>query len=175
MAALGLLAKGPASGYDLLKIFDRSMVNVWSATQGQLYAELNKLANDGLIEVAEVGQRGRKEYIITAAGRSALQAWLGSLVDDPPLRDAGLLRVFLLGEVDDHQAREFLERAARRAQESLDSLRVLQNSTEWTNGDSMFFGRVALEHGLRRYAMEVEWAQWALLELDDRRADRAAR
>ncbi|MDT0478147.1 PadR family transcriptional regulator, partial [Streptomyces sp. DSM 41014] len=49
MAALGLLAQHPGSGYDLLKRFEKSMANVWPATQSQLYGELNKLAAAGLI------------------------------------------------------------------------------------------------------------------------------
>ena len=62
MRALGLLAQHPGSGYDLLKQFEKSMANVWPATQSQLYGELNKLADGGLIEVTAVGPRGRKEY-----------------------------------------------------------------------------------------------------------------
>ena len=38
------------------------MANVWPATQSQLYGELNKLADAGLIEVSDIGPRGRKEY-----------------------------------------------------------------------------------------------------------------
>ena len=47
IAALGLLAQHPGSGYDLLKRFEKSMANVWPATQSQLYGELNKLADAG--------------------------------------------------------------------------------------------------------------------------------
>ncbi|MGB0972936.1 MAG: PadR family transcriptional regulator, partial [Mycobacterium sp.] len=36
-ATLGLLAQRPGSGYDLLKRFEKSMANVWPATQSQLY------------------------------------------------------------------------------------------------------------------------------------------
>ena len=70
-AALGLLAQHPGSGYDLLKRFEASMANVWPATQSQLYGELNKLADAGLIEVTDVGPRGRKAYRVTEAGRAA--------------------------------------------------------------------------------------------------------
>src|ERR1700760_4759853 len=108
MAARGLLAQPPDSGYDLLKRFEESIANVWPATQSQLYGELNKLADAGLIEVSDVGPRGRKEYRITEAGRAELQRWVMSPEDDPPLRDASLLRVFLLGEVDQDQARRHL-------------------------------------------------------------------
>ena len=50
------------------------MANVWPATQSQLYGELNKLADAGLIVVSDIGPRGRKEYRITEAGRHAVIA-----------------------------------------------------------------------------------------------------
>src|SRR6185312_12502452 len=108
MAALGLLAQQPASGYDLLRTFEKSMANVWPATQSQLYGELNKLADAGLIEVADIGPRGRKEYRVTAAGRTELRRWIGDPSDDPPLRRPDLLRVFLLGELSPTAARRYV-------------------------------------------------------------------
>ena len=99
IAALGLLAQQPGSGDDLLKQFENSMANVWPATQSQLYSELNKLADGGLIEVSDVGPRGRKVYRITAAGRAELRRWVAHPHDDPPYRSAALLRVFLLGQI----------------------------------------------------------------------------
>ncbi len=76
MAALGLLAQRPGSGYDLLKTFEKTMANVWPATQSQLYGELNRLADTGLIEMTDIGPRGRKEYRITRAGRAELRRWV---------------------------------------------------------------------------------------------------
>ena len=113
-AALGLLAQQPGSGYDLLKRFENSMANVWPATQSQLYGELNKLADAGLIEVTDIGPRGRKEYRVTKAGREDLLRWMTAADDDPPFRSAGLLRVFLLGEMPPDLARAHVV-AARRA------------------------------------------------------------
>src|SRR6201991_2334476 len=88
IAALGLLAQQPGSGYDLLRIFEKSMANVWPATQSQLYGELNKLADAGLIEVSDIGPRGRKEYRITQDGRRELGRWIADTEDDPPFRSA---------------------------------------------------------------------------------------
>ena len=74
IAALGATGRrNPGSGYDLLKHFEKSMANVWPATQSQLYGELNKLADAELIEVSAIGPRGRKEYRITEAGRAELR------------------------------------------------------------------------------------------------------
>ena len=74
-AVLGLLADRTASGYDLMKLFDVSLANVWPATQSQLYSELGKLAEAGLIDVSAEGPRGRKEYTITEKGRAELRRW----------------------------------------------------------------------------------------------------
>lgn len=54
-AVLGLLAESPASGYDLMKMFNASLANVWPATQSQVYGELTKLTTAGLVEVAAHG------------------------------------------------------------------------------------------------------------------------
>ena len=168
MAALGLLAQQPGSGYDLLKTFEKSMANVWPATQSQLYGELNKLADGGLIEVTHVGPRGRKEYRITQAGRTELRRWMTDPEDDPPFRDAALLRVFLLGELDPDQPRRHMVAVAEHADSEVKRLQALSDSIDWTDDDGMFFGRAALEYGLRRAAMEAEWARWVIGEIDRR-------
>jgi DNA-binding PadR family transcriptional regulator len=144
------------------------MANVWPATQSQLYGELNKLADTGLIEVADIGPRGRKEYRITRAGRAELQRWVMSPQDDPPFRDASLLRVFLLGEIEPEQARRHMVAVAEHADSEVKRLRALSDSIDWSDGDSLFFGRAALEYGLRLGAMEGRWARWVIGELDKR-------
>ena len=149
IAALGLLAQHPGSGYDLLKRFEKSMANVWPATQSQLYGELNKLADAGLIEVSEIGPRGRKEYRITEAGRAELLRWVPNPQDDPPYRSAALLRVFLLGEIPADEAREHMIAVAEHADAEVKRLEQLRDSIEWTDGDAYFYGRAALEYGLR--------------------------
>jgi len=169
MAALGLLPQQPGSGYDLLKTFEKSMANVWPATQSQLYGELNKLADSGLIEVADIGPRGRKEYRITRAGRAELQRWMMNPQNDPPFRDASLLRVFLLGEIEPEQARRHMVAVAEHADSEVKRLKALGDSIDWSDGERLFFGRAALEYGLRLGAMEGQWARWVIGELDKRR------
>jgi DNA-binding PadR family transcriptional regulator len=169
IAALGLLAQEPGSGYDLLKHFEKSMANVWPATQSQLYGELNKLAATGLIEVSDIGPRGRKEYRITDAGRAELRRWVTNPQDDPPFRSAGLLRVFLLGEVPPEQARNHALAMAEHAEAEVKRLKRLRASINWTaDDDGSFYGLAALEYGLRMNAMQADWASWLAREIDER-------
>src|SRR3954465_13594255 len=96
-ALLGLLADGNASGYDLLKLFETSLANVWPATQSQIYTELTELAGSGLITVAAEGPRGRKEYALAHEGLAELRHWLTETRPQRNTRSDILLRVFFLG------------------------------------------------------------------------------
>ena len=168
IAALGLLAQGPGSGYDLLKQFEKSMANVWPATQSQLYGELNKLADAELIEVSDIGPRGRKEYRITDAGRAELRRWVANPEADPKFRSAEVLRVFLLGEIPREQARSHMVTVAAYADAEVRRLEEFRDSIDWTDDEDSFYGRAALEYGLRLYAMEADWARWLVKEIDAR-------
>lgn len=169
MAALGLLAQHPGSGYDLLKRFEKSMANVWPATQSQLYGELNKLAAAGLIEVSNIGPRGRKEYRATPAGRTELLRWINNPQNDPPERSAELLRVFLLGELPRDEARAHLRALAEHSDGEVERLKALEASINWTDADD-FFGHAALEYGLRMNAMQAAWARWVVAEMEKHQA-----
>ncbi|MFC7267315.1 PadR family transcriptional regulator, partial [Streptomyces lutosisoli] len=96
-ALLGLLSERPASGYDLLKLFETSLATAWPATQSQIYTELTKLAGTGLINVAAEGPRGRKEYALTDEGLAELRHWLTETKPQRNTRSDILLRVFFLG------------------------------------------------------------------------------
>lgn len=147
------------------------MANVWPATQSQLYGELNKLAADGLIEVTDIGPRGRKEYEVTEAGRAELVRWVTNPQDDPPHRSAPLLRVFLLGEIPPDQAREHVMAFAEHADAELARLQLLRKAlTPWGDSDAEFYGGAALEYGLRVAAMEGDWARSLVRAIDERKA-----
>jgi PadR family transcriptional regulator, regulatory protein AphA len=103
-ALLGILREGPASGYDLLQVFKLSLQSTWPATQSQIYTELTKLADGGLLAVTAHGPRGRKEYTLTSNGLAELQRWLVE-TEPEPHRNEMMLRVFLLGALNRDQAR----------------------------------------------------------------------
>ncbi|WP_248962952.1 PadR family transcriptional regulator [Sphaerisporangium perillae] len=165
-ALLGLLAEGPASGYDLLKIFNISLANVWPATQSQVYTELSRLADAGMVKVAAEGPRGRKEYAIEEAGLTELRHWLTEVEPVGTERSDLLLRVFFLGQVIPEQARTYLRRRAESAAGTHERLSGLGEMVDQGQDDLSVYGRIALEWGLRYSAMQREWAEWAEGEVD---------
>ncbi|WP_431964085.1 PadR family transcriptional regulator [Actinacidiphila sp. bgisy160] len=95
-AILTALLEKPSSGLELARRFDRSIGYFWSATHQQIYRELGRLEEAGLIRALPAAQpaRGqRKEYEVLPAGRAELTAWVGTTEDPKPVRDPLLLRL----------------------------------------------------------------------------------
>lgn len=164
-AVLGLLAEKPASGYDLMKLFESSLANAWPATQSQVYGELGKLTDAGLIEVASEGPRGRKEYALTEPGLEELRHWLTDVEPTRVRRSDVLLRVFFLGVLTPLEAKSYLATEAARAERQHTGLKELEASIDWGDDPISVHGRLALEYGLRISAAQKEWADWAAGQL----------
>ncbi|OHV39992.1 MULTISPECIES: PadR family transcriptional regulator [Pseudofrankia] len=161
---LGLLAEGPASGYDLTRRFQETLGPIWPAQHPQIYAELGRLAEAGLIEVESRGPRGRKAYGITDAGLDEVRRWLTEGEVDHTLRVEPLLRsVFFWlmspGDLDAH-----LEREGRYFAEQANLYREHANAKDRGDyGDSPQTRsiRLAAEAGIRLFQALADWAEWA--------------
>jgi DNA-binding PadR family transcriptional regulator len=80
---LGLLHDGPLTGWDLVAVAQDRIGNFWTLTQSQVYRELARMTEDGLVTVGAPGPRDRKPYTITDAGRAAFASW----IDAAPAQD----------------------------------------------------------------------------------------
>ncbi len=77
-ALLAVLTAEPMTGYDLIKYFDGSVAFVWSAPHSQIYPELRRMLDDGLLDAEELprGERATKtRYSINDAGLRELRRW----------------------------------------------------------------------------------------------------
>ncbi|MET9485344.1 PadR family transcriptional regulator [Nocardia sp. NPDC006630] len=166
-ALLGLLADHPASGYDLLRRFKSSLATVWPATQSQIYTELTKLADSSLISVSDEGARGRKEYTLTDEGLAELRHWLTETAPKRVARNEMLMRVFFLGVVSRAQARTYLAEIGAGTARAQDDLHSLEAGIDWDESNLSVYGRIAMEWGERYYAMNQEWAKWALEQIPE--------
>lgn len=144
-----------------MKRFDTSLAHVWHATQSQVYTELGKLANAGLLTAADDGPHRRKEYTLTEDGRAELRRWLATPAEASPVRSETLLRVFFLGELPTEQATAFLAAVSAAAATEHQRLREVERSVDWSDGELAVHGRLALELGLRMAEARRAWALWA--------------
>ncbi len=101
-ALLGLLTFGDEqTGYELKQRADRTLRFYWvSPAMSQIYTELGRLAQRGLVEAVTTGDRGTR-YRITDTGRTCLSAWLTETpAGFPVLKHPVALRL-LLGHLVD--------------------------------------------------------------------------
>jgi len=93
---LGMLGRRPMSGYDIKSFVDRSTRFFWAASYGQIYPELRRLADAGLIDGTDDSQGGRKRtsYRLTTAGRKAHRDWLAAPPQIHETRDESPLKIF---------------------------------------------------------------------------------
>jgi DNA-binding PadR family transcriptional regulator len=171
-ALLGLLAGRPMSGYELTKVFDRSLREAWPASHSQIYPELARLQREGLIERTETGPRGRKTYATTPAGVEEVRRWLRTGEPDRALRNEAALQAFFLWLLPAEEARAWLRREAAHHRGKLAEYER-QAEVAPTSGPARA-SRLVLEWGIRYERMLVEWAEWAEGELPSLRGGASA-
>lgn len=161
---LGLLAEGPASGYDLARRFEQMLGVVWPAQRPKIYTELAKLEAAGMVEVDSLGPRGRKAYRITEAGHREVRRWLAEDEVDHTLRSDSLLRsaFYWLMEPEDLAAhlrreQEFFAASA----ELFRGYAEAKDRGEFGDGAQTQALRIAAEAGARLYEALAGWADWA--------------
>ena len=167
-AVLAALLESEASGYELSKNFDVSLANFWPATPQQLYRELERLAQDGLIEARVVQQERRPNkrlFTLTESGRREL----GTFAAEPPrrptaLRDEFLIKIQAMDGADPEDTRALVEERMSWARGKLARYERLR--------DRLLDGRTEEEHLatadrigpyltlLRGIAFETETVRW---------------
>ena len=123
---LGILGLGPQSGYDIKQLADLSTRHFWATSYGQIYPELKRLSESGLIkaEDASRGTRQRTLYHLTAKGRQTLRTWVTNpAVMALEIRDEMLLKLFFADAMSRKETVRHLEAMRSRHQHVASGLR----------------------------------------------------
>jgi DNA-binding PadR family transcriptional regulator len=164
-ALLGLLADRPRTGYALVKQFEGSLGYAWPALHSQIYPELARLAEAGLIRQSEAGPRGSKTYEVTEDGLAEVRRWLLETEPDRRVRNEALLRVYFLWLLEPEEAARYLEGEAEAARALLAELEAIAECEPAPATRTQRAFRLALEWGLRSLPARIEWAEWAAREV----------
>jgi DNA-binding PadR family transcriptional regulator len=120
---LGMLRLGATSGYAIKKAADASTSTIWPVSLAQVYPELARLEEHGLVTRREDprGARPRSAYELTEQGEEALLTWLRSPHEVPiQARIEGMLKFFFADALPPEEQIAM----ARRGQERLRDLRL---------------------------------------------------
>ncbi|HWD01644.1 MAG TPA: helix-turn-helix transcriptional regulator [Amycolatopsis sp.] len=122
-ALLALLTARPLTAYDISKQFSTSVGFVWYAPDSQIYPQLRRMEEEGLVEATELpseGRRTKREYRITDEGVRQFRAW----INDPPgyqrERDVHRLVTAYLEWARPEEARKHMERHLEFHREQLE-------------------------------------------------------
>ena len=96
---LGLLSRGPASGWDVHARMSRDPSLGWDADLAQIYPALRLLLRGGFIAMKRrrsVKGPARREYRVTSAGLREFREWLAEPPGLPRSKDPALARLAFL-------------------------------------------------------------------------------
>ncbi|NHC47592.1 PadR family transcriptional regulator [Motilibacter aurantiacus] len=164
-ALLGLLAIQPSTGYELTRSFERSLGSAWHAGHSQIYPELIKLEEAGLVEVVGEGARRSRTYGLTSSGREELRLWLVVAEPSRSQRNETLLRWFLLAQLTPADRRAALERELRFVEQERSTLERLWDH-HVASGQDHPFGPT-LDFGRRYHDLALDWLREQLTAAQD--------
>ena len=152
------------SGYDLLRIVERSVGYIWKPTKSHIYAVLPRLVERGLATRRTApGARGpeRQLYRVTPKGERLARAWL----EEPVPGDQYLffLKVFYGGLISREALAGHYRQYREDRQAMLDELRELEPTNTRTGHDYHHYFLLRL--GIERAEHEIRWADETLEEL----------
>ena len=162
---LGMLAGRPRTGYEIKSLADHSTRFFWTASYGQIYPELRRLAEAGLIEGTDSPRGGRQRtvYQLTKAGRHELERWHELPPQIFEYRDEGLLKLFFSDAVAPDHAAEVARRLSERAAEIGDELREVEAEVEGTHPG----GYTVLRFGIEFNDFIAEWFERQALAFEE--------
>lgn len=165
-AVLGLIARGPASGYEVQQRLRAGAAHFWHASYSQIYAELRRLTALGYVTEREVRQQRRPDkrtYTITPAGETALTAWLEESWGLAHLRDESLIKLMLADPLPPQRVVEEMHRlkAAHERRRAEFEAEIAELDTQ-----SGRYLRYALRKGVHAQAAFAEWCQEVIDDLE---------
>jgi PadR family transcriptional regulator AphA len=157
---LGMLKLGIRTGYDIKKAIDISTRFFWGASYGQIYPELKRLADAGLVR-ARAQPRGkvkRTEYTLTRKGEAALEEWLTSPETIYELRDEGLLRLFFGDVLPKEQVLANLRARRETFERYLEHFRGIEVDARTGFADeSQLYPYLTLTYGIGLLEWSIAW------------------
>jgi DNA-binding PadR family transcriptional regulator len=169
-AVLGLLQEQPSYGYEVLVRFRRAYgAAEWGISPQGLYAALDRLQRDGLIEpVAASGRNASRRqpktpYRVTSAGTAELQRFLATPMSAGPSRAELLVRLQGVGTRDTDALLAMLE---RHEQACLDELgRLAAEAPDEPDPCDLLVERLAREEQRLGIQARLLWIDYARQQL----------
>jgi DNA-binding PadR family transcriptional regulator len=167
---LGMVSGEPRSGYEIKAIVDNTVRFFWAASYGQIYPELKRLSEAGLIAGSDAprGDRKRTVYEITADGEAELRDWLRRPPETAEMREEGLLKLFFSGSLEPEEAAATLRAMRERKEELGRQLRAMEPEKAGLEDP---FPLIVLRAGIEFNEWFAEWCERMEAQLLERQTE----
>jgi DNA-binding PadR family transcriptional regulator len=168
---LGLLNEEEMSGYDIKKVIGIRMSFFWQESYGQIYPELNRMKEEGLIEQAEIASSPRAKiekvrYRITDEGRTEFKKWMEAMNEKDHIRSEFLLKMYFATEENSLEMKKHLEEFKKEAEQKVVLFEMFQRELiriADAHGNHRQILKV-IDLGLRQAKLYVEWSTSMLVD-----------
>jgi PadR family transcriptional regulator AphA len=154
---LGMVSREARSGYEIKAAVDNSTRFFWAASYGQIYPELKRLSEAGLVAGSDSprGDRKRTVYAITADGEEELKDWLRTPPETSEMREEGLLKLFFADVLPPEDAAATLRAMQAQRRELVARLRAMEPKTLKKDP----FSLIVLQGGIEFNEWFADWCE----------------
>jgi DNA-binding PadR family transcriptional regulator len=181
---LGLVIEESSHGYEISQRYETRFSEVAPLTIPRVYAALDRLRDDGLIEPLELDQTAevptrrhlmRRSYRATSDGIQAYRGWLVDQLRDDPLRARLLERILSVSNIGASAVLEVIDRYAQVCLEQLRELPAPVDAEGGSGGDlDQLAGALLVDQQRRELRARYDWAVHAREVIETRVGERSA-
>ena len=158
------LQENKGTGYEITKWFQEGPGHFWHATHQQIYRELAKLSQEGLVsfvDVPQTGKPGKKVYEVTGNGKRELVNWLLQPTPSSPLKDSLLMKIYAGHLIPVENLLEEMKQARKANENNLSTFHEIEEqvfTAENMKIECMQYAHLTLRNGI---IMITAWLMWA--------------
>ncbi len=174
---LGLLNYGSMTGYELMKVFEDSLVFFWKAQTSQIYRELDTIEKKGWVTSEMVIQQdkpNKKIFTVTEEGKKEFLRWLNEHSPHKTMqyRDELTMRMYFSASGDKEKLVKELELYASLNEEFYCRLEGVEKTIahyadKVENPEEPLYWRMAIMRGLFNAEGNIKWVNACLKLLED--------
>jgi DNA-binding PadR family transcriptional regulator len=174
---LGFLTHGPKSGYDLYKMFFKTV----RPAPALIYRKLDEMEEDGLVTSKLVEQQkrpNRNEFHITEAGRKELIRWLKHPVKHKTLTDVVSIQLWYSSNVSKEDVISNLRERIRHLKKEREyyqgeaTLLVDKGQAEAAKPIDKFYWQLVVDGAISLLSCQIKMAEEAIQKIRDYTEDK---
>lgn len=164
---LGLLSYQDSSGYDLSLMFANSLNNFWHAQSSQIYRELKRLEEQGLVsskKIIQDNKPNKRVYSLNEKGKTKLDDWLKETKPEMENAHFSLLMKVFFGAENPQATIELLQAYKQECLQILDTFAMSSKqaitayAASLTDGkEKSLYWKMTLDLGIANVNCTIKW------------------